>query len=326
MSMHETCAPAETGHQRPAPEDAVVSSIGFVGFGEVAMRLAAALQRHGARVAAYDVLLDQPGGADRLQGRAGETPVSFLPLPDLLAQATVVLSTVTTDVALDAARTCAAHLDGRHVYVDLNATSPAVKRAVAEALAPSGAAFVEGAILGAIGVTGAQTRILVCGEKGEWVAEELSGLGLNVGFYGAEIGRASTFKLLRSVFSKGMEALLLEALLAARRAGVQEDIWREIVETLDERPFAEVGGNWMRTHGTAHARRYHEMVQVEALLRDLGIEPLVTGATTAFFERSTRLALSKAFQESPKSPEDVIGLMDDLLRKTHPSPSRGETA
>ena len=84
------------------------------------------------------------------------------------------------------------------------------------------------------------------------------------------IGRASTFKLLRSVFSKGVEALLLESLLAARRAGVAEDLWREIVETIDERSFAEVGGNWVRTHGRAHARRHHEMVQVEELCESLG--------------------------------------------------------
>ena len=291
-------------------------AIGFVGFGEVARRLSAALHGKGAAVAAYDLLLDLPGGLDELKRRSGDTPLEFLPLPELASRTGVVLSTVTTDVALDAATACAPHLNDRHVFVDLNATSPAVKRAIADVLAPSGAAFVEGAILGAIAVTGAQTRILVCGERGAQVAELLSDLGLNFAFYGSEIGRASTFKLLRSVFSKGMEALLLESLLAARRAGVEEDVWREIVETLDERPFAEVGGNWMRTHGTAHARRYHEMVQVEDLLHEMGIEPLVTGATTAFFERSTRLALSQAFREGANDPTDVLAALDERLAAT----------
>jgi 3-hydroxyisobutyrate dehydrogenase-like beta-hydroxyacid dehydrogenase len=233
----------------------------------------------------------------------------------MLTQAKTVLSTVTTDVALAAAKACVPHLHGGHVFIDLNATSPAIKRAVADALAPTGADFVEGAILGAIGVTGAQTRILVCGNKAAWAAEEMSRLGLNVGFYGTEIGRASTFKLLRSVFSKGMEALLLESLLAARRAGVEDDIWREIITTLDERPFAEVGGNWMRTHGSAHARRYHEMVQVEELLRELDLEPLLTAATTRFFERSTHLALSRSLQKRPDKPEEVVAALDELLRK-----------
>jgi 3-hydroxyisobutyrate dehydrogenase-like beta-hydroxyacid dehydrogenase len=155
----------------------------------------------------------------------------------------------------------------------------------------------------------------VCGEKGQAVARDLSALGLNVGFYGAEIGRASTFKLLRSIFSKGVEALLVEAVLAARRAGVGDDVWREIVETMDERSFAETGGNWVQSHGTAHARRYHEMVQVEAFLRELGIDPTMTKATVAFFDRSTRLALARVFKEKPKSPDDVVAALDDLLSK-----------
>ena len=142
----------------------------------------------------------------------------------------------------------------------------------------------------------------------------LTRLGLNVAFYGREIGRASMFKLLRSVFSKGMEALLLETLLAARRAGVADDVWREIVETLEERPFSDVGANWMRTHGTAHARRYHEVVQVEELLRELGVEPLITRGTAALFERSTRLCLAKQFKTPPSGPEEVLGALDKLLR------------
>ena len=290
-----------------------MTAIGFMGFGEVASRFAAALHQHGAQLAAYDVMLDQSRWTELLRGRAAGAPVKFLPLAEMLACSEIVLSTVTTDVALEAAKACAAHLNGSHVFVDLNATSPAIKQAVAAALAPSKANFIEGAILGAIGVTGTQTRILVCGDKGETVAETLTRLGLNVGFYGAEIGRASTFKLLRSIFSKGMEALLLESMLAARRAGVGDDVWREIVSTLDERPFAEVGGNWMRTHGKAHARRYHEMVQVEALVRELGIEPLITSATTAFFERSTRLELSNTFQENPTNTEQVLAALDNLV-------------
>jgi 3-hydroxyisobutyrate dehydrogenase-like beta-hydroxyacid dehydrogenase len=288
-------------------------SIGFIGFGEVASRLSAALHKHGAKLAAYDVMLDQSGGSELLHARAGDAPVTFLPLEEVLARSTLVLSTVTTDVVLEAARSCVPHLGGNHNFVDLNATSPAIKRAIAATVSPSGACFVEGAILGAIGVTGAQTRILVCGEKAEGVADMLTRLGLNVGFYGVEIGRASTFKLLRSIFSKGMEALLLESMLAARRAGVGDDVWREIVATLDERPFTEVGGNWMRTHGTAHARRYHEMVQVEALVRELGIDPLVTNATTAFFERSARLGLAKSFRGNPADTEQVLAALDNLI-------------
>ena len=296
-------------------KEAAVTAIGFVGFGEVASRLSAAVLANGGRVSAYDILLDAAAGAETLKRRAGHASVEFCPLSRVVEDLEIILSTVTTDVAAGAAAACAPYLKPRNTFVDLNATSPRVKRRIGETIAASGADFVEGAILGAIGVTGAGTRILVCGEKAEPAAQALTRLGLNVAFYGREIGRASMFKLLRSVFSKGMEALLLETLLAARRAGVADDVWREIVGTLEEKPFSEVGANWMRTHGTAHARRYHEVVQVEELLRELGVEPLITHGTAAFFERSTRLSLAEKFEASPKGPEEVLGALDGLLGK-----------
>lgn len=293
-----------------------MTTIGFLGFGEVASRFAAALAFKGADILAYDVLLDQPGGREKLQGRLKSgVPVAFTSLPELVRRVEYVLSTVTTDVALQAAGDCTLYVRPDLIYIDLNATSPAVKRQIAATITASGAGFVEGAILGAVGVTGANTRILLCGNKAAQAAETLTRFGLNAVDYGLEIGKASAFKLLRSVFSKGMEALLIEALLAARRAGVEADIWHEIVETLDERPFAEVGGNWVRTHGPAHGRRYHEMVQVAALLRDLGLEPLMTEAATQLFARSKDLGLAEHFQATPEKPEQVIATLDAALHE-----------
>jgi 3-hydroxyisobutyrate dehydrogenase-like beta-hydroxyacid dehydrogenase len=290
-----------------------MTAVGFMGFGEVAACFSAALIRNGVAVAAYDLLLDQFAGIEVLKERAAGSNVTFLPLHEVIASSDFVISSVTSDVAPEVAIACVPHLNAGQVFIDLNATSPAVKRDIAAKLSASGLQFVEGAILSAIGVSGAESRVLVCGHKAALVADTLSKHGLNVKYYGGGIGRASTFKLLRSIFSKGVEALLLEARLAARQAGLDSEVWREIVETLDGHEFSEIGRNWMRSHGTAHARRYHEMVQVEALVQELGIDPLMTRATTAFFERSTRLGLSQALRSRPRTPEDVLAALQELL-------------
>ena len=293
-----------------------MTAIGFVGFGEVAARFGEALAQGGAQVLAYDVLLDRADGPRALAARVRGTAPAFVPLPQLLAGAEIVLSTVTTDVALAAARSCAPHLRKGQAFVDLNATAPAVKRDIAAVVAPTGADFVEGAILPAVGVMGAKSQVLVCGASAARVASALNAAGLNFSPYGEEIGRASTFKLMRSIFSKGLEALLVECLLAGRRAGVGDDLWREIVATIDAKSFEEVGGNWVRTHGTAHARRWHEMVQVAELLRELGVDAPMTGATVALFERSTRAGLQQAFASPPATPSDVIRALESRLAAT----------
>jgi 3-hydroxyisobutyrate dehydrogenase-like beta-hydroxyacid dehydrogenase len=147
----------------------------------------------------------------------------------------------------------------------------------------------------------------------------MNALGLNFRDYGPEIGRASTFKMLRSVFSKGVEALLVESLLAGRRAGVEDDLWREIVGTIDAADFEQVGGNWVRTHGTAHPRRWHEMVQVAELLQSLGVDAPMTRGTVALFERSTRCGLKEAFTAPPAGHAAVIEALDQHLSSRTPA-------
>jgi 3-hydroxyisobutyrate dehydrogenase-like beta-hydroxyacid dehydrogenase len=265
-------------------------------------------------VLAFDVLLDRPGGRDALIRRArGGQPPDLVPLAELASRADIVLSTVTTDVAVDAAKTAAPLLHRDQVFVDLNATSPAIKREIAPIIDASAANFVEGAILSAVGVMGAKSKVLLCGARADEVAATMSGLGLNFHAYGSEIGKASSFKMLRSVFSKGLEALLIECLLAAHRAGIEHDMWREIVATMDAASFDEIGGNWIRTHATAHGRRYHEMLQVRDVLRELSLDAPMTDATIKLFERSSNAALKDAFTTTPATSAEVIAALDSRI-------------
>jgi len=263
--------------------------ITFIGFGEVATAFAGALAERGAQLKAYDVRAERREAAERLG-------VSFGDLSQVTKDADYVLSTVTTSVARAAAEQCAPQLCAGQTYVDLNATEPEVKKDIGRIIiSGSGSEFVEGAILGAVGVTGAKTEILLGGPAARRAERDLAGtLGLNARFYSDEIGKASMFKMLRSVFSKGMEALLIEFLAAGERAGIREDLWKEVTGLFATHPFDKVAANWVRTHASAHERRYHEVKQVTAVLRALGIDPAITAATEAFFARSARLGLRPA--------------------------------
>lgn len=273
--------------------------VGFVGFGEVGAVFSAANRAAGAEVRAYDVNLGRPGGEARLQKRVRAAGVRFLPLEEVIRESEWVLSTVRAQTALDAARACAPHLRKGHTYVDLNSTGPSVKVEIQRLVEPTGAAFVEGAILGAVGAAGAGARILTGGEHGARAAEALKRLGLNATPYSPEIGKASVFKMLRSIFSKGLEALILELLVTARRARMEKDLWRDILEFMTQNPFEKVASNWIVTHPGACGRRHHEMEDVVATMREIGEEPLLTAATEALFRRSSEAGLKEAFAEKP---------------------------
>ncbi len=162
-------------------------------------------------------------------------------------------------------------------------------------------------------MTGAATRILIGGPAARAVVESLQAVGLSVSFFSEEIGKASTFKMLRSIFSKGLEALILELLIAGRHAGIESDLWADIAEFMGRNSFDRVAENWLQTHAIACDRRYHEMVQVVETMREIGVAPVMTIATESFFNRSRALGLQQAFPAKPDSKEEVVAFMEQRL-------------
>ncbi|MCK5248061.1 NAD(P)-dependent oxidoreductase, partial [Candidatus Bipolaricaulota bacterium] len=105
--------------------------LGFIGFGEVASVFSTALSEHGARVLATDILLSRDGGEAVLRERMAGAPIELVSMSDLVRQCDVVLSTVTTMVACQVAEEAAPFLRQGQVYLDLNSTSPGVKKKIA---------------------------------------------------------------------------------------------------------------------------------------------------------------------------------------------------
>jgi len=277
--------------------------IGFIGFGVVGQTFAQAMQECGAKIYYYDVL-----GENHQVARP-----SFLSLEALVGTCDILISTVVSHVALDVAQQASAFLRPGKTYADFNSTSPAIKRTIAQIICSTHADFVEGAILSAVGAVGARASILLSGPTAEAFSRTLKRLGLvNVKYFSPQYGDASTVKMLRSIFSKGVECLLVEMLAAGKRAGVASYLWQDIVSFMSDNPFETVAENWVKTHVTACDRRYHEMSQVLETLKELGIEPIMTRATEAFFKRSVDLQPRKQFPDGPESFESVAEFFASL--------------
>lgn len=289
--------------------------VGFIGFGEVATIFSKEMCSKGGEIRIYDILISQKGGLEIIKKRIPNNDIQINPLEEVIIKSDYILSTVPPQFAKDVANDCTRYLKPDKVYVDLNSTSPLVKIEVSEIIQSSKADFVEGAILGAIGVTGSKTRILTTGEKGKEVAKIFNDLGLDVSYYSPEIGKASMFKMLRSIFSKGLEALILECLIAGKRAGIEKDLWDDITNFMGKKPFDQIATNWIKTHVSAYKRRYHEMVQVVETIKGLNLNPVMAIATKEFFNRSLSLGLKEAFLQKSDSSEEVISFMEEKADK-----------
>jgi len=76
--------------------------------------------------------------------------------------------------------------------------------------------------------------------------------------------------------------------------------------------FEAVARNWVCSHAVAHQRRYHEMLQVNDVLREMPFEAIMSRATGRFFERSTTLELAGEFAARPTEMNQVV---DALIRR-----------
>jgi 3-hydroxyisobutyrate dehydrogenase len=92
-------------------------------------------------------------------------------------------------------------------------------------------------------------------------------------------GVVSAIKLCRSVIVKGMEALAIESLLAARRYGVEREVLASLAETFPGFDW-ERQATWFWRRVVQHGRRRaEEMREAAVTIGDAGIAPRMTTAT-----------------------------------------------
>src|SRR5690606_6329272 len=102
---------------------------------------------------------------------------------------------------------------------------------------------------------------------------------------GPDVGAAAAIKLARSVFVKGLEAITVEALMAADAAGCLDRVARSLAASfpgLGWPDFAAYQLERSLTHGT---RRSEEMQESGRMLDELGLEGDLARAIAAVHAR-----------------------------------------
>jgi 3-hydroxyisobutyrate dehydrogenase-like beta-hydroxyacid dehydrogenase len=243
--------------------------------------------------------LGEAGGTLRADLRAvdGVTVRGYDPIaataPDVASAADaargadVVVSLVTAAQAHAALESVLPVLGEGQLYADLNTSGAALKRELAQRVQPTGAAFADVALMAPVPGSGLRTPMLASGGGAEAFAARLRPLGAEVELGGVQPGDAAQRKLLRSVLWKGMSAVVLEALAAARAADC-EPWMRDQIVTLFESADGALADR-METGSRTHAvRRMHEMEDVAAQLRELGVQPRVSEASVAWLRDLTQ--------------------------------------
>lgn len=272
--------------------------LSFIGFGEAASAFVEgwALADNGV-IGAYDIKTDAAAPEVRegkyadyaRRGVAGRAT-----LAEALAGAGLVFSTVTADQALAAAENAAAHIAPGALYLDCNSCAPGTKRRCAALVEGAGGRYVDVAVMAPVHPTLHKTPLLLSGAHASAALERLSRLGMVADVVPGEVGASSSVKMIRSVFVKGLEALMVEGVLAGCAAGVDERV-------LDSLEASYPGFGWKKraaymlervmTHGV---RRAAEMREVAATVDELGLGGDMARATVAWQQRVGELGVRQA--------------------------------
>ena len=238
------------------------------GLGEAGSVIAADLAEAGTEVHGYD-----PADVDTPDGITRHTA----PGPAVTGSTLVLAVTAAADAQQAIAQAWDEMKPGT-VYADLSTSPPGLKKDLADTAALRGLPFADVALMGIVPGNGLGTPALASGPGSQTYAALVNDLGGAVEVIGDHPGDAAARKLLRSVFTKGLAATLIESLEAARAHGDQEWVWSHLVELLTNADEALLR---RLLEGTPRHidRRIVEMESAQSFLESLGVQPTMTAAT-----------------------------------------------
>lgn len=251
--------------------------IALIGYGEVGQILAADLEAAGVRdVIVWDRLFASASSApSRAAASANVRAASSM--AEALKNRSLVISAVTAANCVSAAREAAGSMSPEAIYFDLNSVAPRTKRAAAEAIGAAGGRYVEAAVMSPLAPKRIGSPMLVGGPHAaafEPLAREIGFTGIRV--FDAALGKASAAKMCRSVMIKGLEALVTESLLAARRHGVDRAVLESLRDLFPNEDWERIAA-YMLSRSLQHGRRRaEEMREAAQAVADAGVEPVMS--------------------------------------------------
>jgi len=265
-----------TGAPVGDPDAGVVVAV--LGLGEAGSLIARDLVAAGATVRGYDPkaatgAVTVPDGVVATDSEAAA-----------VTGASLVLSVNSAKAAVQALEAAVPALRPGAVWADLNTASPGTKQELAAIGQRHGILVTDIAMMAPVPGKGLTVPMLASGTAAGAVADQLTRLGANVEVLDGQAGLAAARKLLRSVFYKGMAASIVEALDAAKAAGLEEWLHEHIGEELAKADATTIDRIVAGTRQHA-VRRGAEMAAAAEMVDELGVPPLMADASRALHER-----------------------------------------
>ncbi len=253
-------------------------TVGILSPGDMGHSVGAVLREHGLRV-----LTCLAGRSERTRALAAGAGFEDAPsLEDLVRAADVLLCILVPAAALDTARQVAGAIgatDADVLYVDCNAIAPRTVREIGGVIAAAGGRFADAGIIGPP-PRRPGTRIYTSGPGAAEFAA-LGAYGLDIRPLDGDSGQASGLKMCYAAMTKGVQALGVELLVAARALGLAGALDAELRDGPSD-VLAFLARSVPTMPPKAH-RWVGEMEEIAICFGDLGLTPgILAGAADLY--------------------------------------------
>ena len=244
-------------------------TIGIMSPGTMGSAVGKALKLHG-----FSIITSLEGRTARTTQLAHEAGIENVGnLQNRVKKADLILSILVPSDALKFADRISQSIkesNSEVLFADCNAISPHSSQRIANIINSSGAAFIDGGIIGGPPTKETSPRFYVSGPNAIQMTE-LDGKGIDVKFLGGKIGSASAIKMCYAALTKGTSTLHIALLAAAEMLGVSDELALEF-EFSQGNALTQMSNGISRIPSNAH-RWIGEMEEIASTFESVGVPP-----------------------------------------------------
>ncbi len=289
----------------------IPGTIAFIGFGEAATAFVKGWTGNiPSRFVAYGTKTEEANIRDqKLLDYKNAGVNGYDSASGAASGANIIFSMVTADQALEAAQSVVEvpveSLVKGSLYFDCNSCAPDTKRRADALIEKAGGRYVDVALMAPVYPTLHKTPALVSGKWANDALEAMADLGMSATLAEGEIGTASSIKMIRSVMMKGLEALVAECVLSARKAGVEDIVLASLEQTYPGFDW-ENRSSYMLERMMVHGkRRAAEMREVALSIEQLGLNNSMSRATVGWQQKIGDMSIEPG-QDDYQHRADII--------------------
>lgn len=286
-----------------------IENIGVMSPGDMGQAVAQQIKERG-----YNVFTALDGRSPRSKALAEQAALTDLgSIAALTARCDVILSVMNPGSALEFADEVANALAASRrdlLFVDCNATAPVTVQRIAERITAAGGRCVDGSILGPPPRGTSKTRLFLAGPAaGELLP--LAGPLMSIEVMSERIGDASALKMCYAALTKGVPAIALELLIAARRLGVSDALEAQLKATRSD-VYGWLTGMLPVVPPKAH-RWVPEMLEIARTLESTGLTPRMFEGAAEVYGFIAQTALGGESPEAARKEARTAAQVIELL-------------